>query len=166
MEIDNVKYNCVEQYMMAMKARLFGDHESLKNIILTENPKLQKQYGREVKGFNQSDWESVSYQIIVCGSVEKYRQNSDLKKLLEETGDLELVEASPYDNIWGIGLEPNNPDALDKSKWRGKNLLGKAITEARTILRNCNEAESLGFQCRYTYPSSFVEKFKIKLGEI
>lgn len=134
MIIDSVRYSCVEQYMMAMKARLFGDRDALKKIMATQIPKLQKQYGREVKGFDPAAWSDVAYEVVLRATVEKYRQNPKLLILLQKAGDLEFVEASPEDVIWGIGLGTENPDALDKTKWRGQNLLGKAITQAKELI--------------------------------
>jgi ribA/ribD-fused uncharacterized protein len=119
-----------------MKARLFGDLFNLKRIMSTQIPKLQKQYGREVKGFNPEIWGDVAYEVVLRATVEKYRQNPKLLILLQKAGDLEFVEASPEDVIWGIGLGTGDPDALDKSKWRGQNLLGKAITEAKKLIED------------------------------
>jgi len=136
MVIDGVTYNCVEQYMMAEKARLFKDTETLAKILETQHPADQKILGREVRGYDDAKWAAVRYGVVLRASIEKYRQNYELKRLLFATGDAIFVEASPKDQIWGIGMARSHPDATNPAKWRGENLLGKAITEARKILRD------------------------------
>jgi hypothetical protein len=135
MEIDGVHYNCVEQWMMAEKARLFEDAATEAKIMAAESPADQKRHGRRVAGYDDARWATVRYAVVLRGTLEKYRQNPHLMKKLMATGDLELVEASPEDVVWGIGVSVDHPDAADPSKWRGQNLLGRAITEARRILR-------------------------------
>jgi len=167
MLIDSVRYGCVEQYMMAMKARLFGDRSSLKKIMATQIPKLHKQYGREVKGFNPEVWADVSYEVVLRATVEKYRQNPKLLILLQKAGDLEFVEASPMDVIWGIGLGPDNPDALDKTKWRGQNLLGKAITQAKTLIEELERnGVSVGGGVDKIWRPETAGKFLIRLEDV
>jgi hypothetical protein len=130
-----VRYNCVEQYMMAEKARLFKDNESLNRIMKATDPSDQKRYGRAVRGFDAQKWSSVCYQVVLRATLEKYRQNPELCEKLLATESLTFVEASPKDKIWGIGMDKNHKDATKPGRWLGKNLLGKAITEARTIIR-------------------------------
>jgi ribA/ribD-fused uncharacterized protein len=167
MLIDSVKYSCVEQYMMSMKARLFGDRVTLTKIMATVIPKVQKQLGREVKGFNQDIWSDVAYEVVLRATVEKYRQNPKLMILLQKSGDLEFVEASPEDTIWGIGLGPDNPDALDKTKWKGQNLLGKAITQARDIIEELErDGVSVGGGVNKMWRKDTANKFLIGLDEI
>jgi ribA/ribD-fused uncharacterized protein len=167
MIIDNVKYNCVEQYMMSMKARLFGDREALKLIMNSDNPKEQKRIGRSVVGFETDRWFEIAYEIVLRSTVEKYRQNPKLLILLQSMGDVEFVEASPQDVIWGIGLGPNNPDSSDKSKWRGQNLLGKAITTAKMLI---NEFErdgiSIGGGINKMWSKDLVNKLLIGVEEV
>ena len=133
--IDDVRYNCAEQWMMAEKARLFKDKEALGRIMKAVDPYDQKRYGRAVRGFDEKKWSSVCYQIVLRGTLEKYRQNPELCKKLLDTGNLTFVEASPKDKIWGIGMDKDHKDATKPGRWLGKNLLGKAVTEARTIIR-------------------------------
>jgi hypothetical protein len=167
MTIDSVRYSCVEQYMMAMKARLFGDSNSLKKIMATQIPRLQKQYGREVIGFDPNVWSDVAYEVVLRATVEKYRQNPKLLILLQKAGDLEFVEASPEDVIWGIGLGTENPDALDKAKWRGQNLLGKAITEAKEIIEQLEQAGvSAGGGLRKIWRPDTASKFMLALDYV
>jgi len=166
MLIDSVRYSCVEQYMMAMKARLFGDSEALNKIMSTQIPKLHMQYGREVKGFNPDKWSDVSWEVVLRGTIEKYRQNPKLLILLQKAGDLEFVEASPMDTIWGIGLGTDNPDALDKSKWRGQNLLGKAITHAKTLIDELErDGVSVGGGINRIWRPDTAGKFLIRTDE-
>jgi ribA/ribD-fused uncharacterized protein len=167
MLIDSVKYSCVEQYMMSMKARLFGDRATLTKIMTTVIPKVQKQLGREVKGFDQDIWTDVAYEVVLRATVEKYRQNPKLMILLQKSGNVEFVEASPYDTIWGIGLGPDNPDALDKTKWKGQNLLGKAITQARDIIEELErDGVSVGGGVNKMWRKDTFNKFMIGLDEI
>lgn len=123
-------YNCAEQYMMAMKALTFGDKETLEAIMKAASPKEQKALGRKVKGFNADKWNSLARDFVYEANYAKF-SNPTLKKLLLDTTGTELVEASPVDIIWGIGLAEDNPDAKDKSKWRGKNWLGQVLTRVR-----------------------------------
>jgi hypothetical protein len=133
--IDGQRYGCVEQWMMAEKARLFGDAETERRIMEASHPKEQKALGRAVKGYIDGTWAKVRYGVVLMGTLEKYRQNADLREKLLATGDLTFVEASPYDTVWGIGMRADAEGADDPSRWKGQNLLGRAITEARGILR-------------------------------
>ena len=132
--IDEVEYNCCEQYMMAQKALLFNDTESHKMIMFSNSPNEQKGFGRRVKGFDKDKWESVCRQIVFDGNYAKFTQNPKLLKELDNTKDLEIVEASPYDKIWGIGLDENDVRFLYKSQWQGTNWLGEALIEVRVRL--------------------------------
>lgn len=133
--LDGERYNCVEQYMMAEKARLFKDEKALKRIMAATDPRDQKRYGREVAGYDEARWSAVRYGVVLKGTLEKYRQNEGLRALLLATGDLQFVEASPDDRVWGIGMRADDPDSGSPGRWRGQNLLGKAITEAREVIR-------------------------------
>ena len=129
------RYCCMEQCMMAGKARLFGDAEMLEKIMASSDPRTIKKLGRQVRGFDQAIWETYKYALVMQGNVCKFAQNPALKQFLLSTGDKILVEASPYDRIWGIGLSAADPRAQDPRQWRGRNLLGFALTEVRDILR-------------------------------
>ena len=139
-KIDEVLYNCAEQWMMASKAQLFeGNEEILQQIMMETNPALIKALGRKVKNFDEHIWNSVRYDIVVRGNYAKFSQNPQIKKLLLDTREAILVEASPMDRIWGVGLSSTNPDIKDPNKWRGRNLLGKALMEVRQdLLQNGN----------------------------
>jgi hypothetical protein len=128
---NNIKYNCAEQYMMAKKALLFQDNESYHKIMSAIHPREQQALGRKVKNFNQKIWDANAVSIVYQGNLFKFEQNKELLDLLISTGDKILVEASPYDKIWGIGLSEDNNDILDINKWKGLNLLGFTLTNLR-----------------------------------
>lgn len=132
--VDGVTYSCAEQYMMAEKARLFDDKEMLAQIMRARQPKEMKAYGRAVRNFDKDIWEARCYEIVKTASVHKFSQNQELLSYLKGTYGRILVEASPRDRIWGIGMGKSNPDAENPMKWRGTNLLGFALTEARDEL--------------------------------
>ncbi len=133
--LEGVRYSCVEQWMMSEKARLFGDERTRQAILKARSPARQKALGRAVRGFDERRWARHRYSIVLAGTVAKYAQNPDLRRLLFATGNLLFVEASPEDPIWGIGMGTDDPNLLDRRRW-GQNLLGLAITEARSILRS------------------------------
>lgn len=133
--VDGVEYNCAEQYMMASKARTFGDSETFGKIMQTSKPKLIKSLGRQVRNFDERTWDAVKYDVVVDGNMAKFSQNPELKSFLLSTGDAKLVEASPVDRIWGVGLAENDPSITDETKWQGLNLLGKALMAVRARLK-------------------------------
>ena len=133
-QVDGVEYNCAEQFMMAEKARMFHDEEMLAKIMETTHPKEMKAYGRAVSGFDKETWDSSCYEIVKKGNFAKFTQNPDLLTFLLGTKNRILVEASPRDRIWGIGMGKANPNAQCPSNWRGTNLLGFALTEVRDLL--------------------------------
>lgn len=132
--VDNITFNCAEQYMMYMKAKTFGDAVSADLILQAKDPMVQKKLGRSVANFNEAEWDKVKENIVFNACFAKYSQNSDLFTELVNTKELILVEASPYDKIWGIGMAADHPDATNESKWQGQNLLGKALMKVRGIL--------------------------------
>jgi ribA/ribD-fused uncharacterized protein len=134
--VGKVTYSHAEQFMMYAKALLFGDHETGAKILLADNPREQKALGREVKNFDQAVWELFREGIVFTGSYAKFTQNADLLRELLATRGTTLVEASPRDTIWGIGLGAENPKASNRAQWRGLNLLGEALTRVReTVLQ-------------------------------
>lgn len=128
-------YNCMEQFMMANKAELFGDEEVRKEILACINPKNIKDLGRKVRGFDETIWNKAKYSIILNGNYMKFSQNKELREFLLSTGDNILVEASPYDAIWGIKMSENDPNAKNPYMWKGQNLLGFALMEVRDEIR-------------------------------
>lgn len=133
--VDVEDYNCAEQYMMAEKARLFEDEEIEKQIMETSDPKKMKDLGKKVKNFNQKIWDKVKYSIVLNGNYYKFSQNSEMRNFLLSTGDKILVEASPLDTIWGIGLSEQNINSENPIAWKGKNLLGFVLMELRDELK-------------------------------
>lgn len=129
--------------MMACKAELFGDREIREQILGCSDPKQIKALGRKVRGFDQAVWDKFKYAIVLNGNWLKFSQNRPLREFLLSTGDSVLVEASPYDNIWGIRLSANLPEAQDPFKWRGQNQLGFALMEVRDELRRITQNENL-----------------------
>lgn len=128
-------FETAEQFMMFAKAILFEDEELAKEIAVTTDPKKAKALGRRVKGFDQQIWDEQKESIVYTANFYKFSQNKELRKfLLSFPDDVEFVEASPYDRIWGIGLKASDPRAQDKSQWLGENLLGKALTKTRKRL--------------------------------
>ncbi len=130
-EIDGIRFNCSEQYMMYGKALLFGDQEIAEEILKSSNPGSQKALGRKVKKFNQTIWAKHAREIVYKACDAKFRQNENLLKRLLKTKGTTLVEASPVDPIWGIGLAEDNPQAHNRHTWRGKNWLGQVLTQLR-----------------------------------
>lgn len=130
-EIDGVIYNCNEQYMMAEKARLFGDEEILERIMNASDPSTQKSLGRMVKGFDKDVWEANCREIVYRANLAKFTQHEMLKSRLFSTGKTIIVEASKYDTVWGIGMTDSHPDVCDPTKWKGTNWLGEAIMRVR-----------------------------------
>jgi ribA/ribD-fused uncharacterized protein len=134
-EEGGARYLTAEHYMMAGKARLFGDEAALEKILASTDPGHAKKLGREVRGFTQEGWEAARFAVVARGNELKFGQHEALRAFLLSTGDKVLVEASPRDTIWGIGMGAENPDARDPARWRGHNLLGFALMEARARLR-------------------------------
>ncbi len=132
---DGVNYLTGEHWMMVKKALLFDDCETAKKILASEKPAMAKQLGREVSGFDTELWTKSSYEIVVEGNKHKFSQNSFLKNFLLQTGNKVIVEASPPDTVWGIGLSQDAKEALNPSQWRGSNLLGFALMEVRDIIK-------------------------------
>lgn len=133
--VDGVRYSSAEHYMMAEKARLFGDQKARQDILATPSPREAKALGRTVAGFDHAAWEAHRFDIVTAASVAKFGSDEALRSYLVGTGDQILVEASPHDRIWGIGMDRNAPGAEQPSAWRGLNLLGFALMRARAELR-------------------------------
>lgn len=133
--VDGDTYSSAEQWMMASKAALFGDDEARAKILATDDPAAIKALGRTVRRFDAAVWEAQRFELVTRGNVAKFSADGDLCAHLLATGDAVLVEASPLDRIWGIGLADDHPDARDPHRWPGLNLLGFALMEARAQLR-------------------------------
>ncbi|MGW1073991.1 NADAR family protein [Streptomyces sp. NPDC002537] len=133
--VDGTVYATAEHWMMAGKARLFGDAEAEALVLAAGHPEQAKDAGRAVRGFDEELWRQSRFGLVVEGSVHKFAQHAELGAYLLGTGERVLVEASPLDRIWGIGLAADDERADDPARWRGENLLGFALMEARRRLR-------------------------------
>ena len=134
-EENGMKYPTAEHYMMAGKARLFNDNKTLEEILKSDSPNQAKSLGRKVKNFDPKVWDEQKYEIVRRANLLKFSQNEAFKEFLLSTNDKILVEASPYDTIWGIGMLETDPKAQNPSLWNGENLLGFALMEVRDELR-------------------------------
>jgi ribA/ribD-fused uncharacterized protein len=144
--IGHVKYLFMEQYMMSEKARLFGDKEIEEKIMSSKDPKEIKELGRKVKGFDENVWNKIKYSIVINGNYNKFMQNENLKEFLLSTQDKILVEASPYDNVWGIQMSADDINIKKPVLWRGENLLGFALMEVRNEIRRiCKNISMIDF---------------------
>jgi ribA/ribD-fused uncharacterized protein len=128
-------YATAEHWMMAEKARLFGNDDVRRRIIAARHPDEAKKLGRQVTGFDPAVWDAQKYEVVVTGNYHKFSQHPALRDYLLTTSDRVLVEASPVDAIWGIGLAADHPDATQPARWPGENLLGFALMEVRDQLR-------------------------------
>lgn len=129
--IDGTTYTSAEQYMMAGKARLFGDARREALILGAKHPRAQKAFGRVVTPFDEAVWRDAARAIVYCGNAAKFTQNPHLRALLMATRGTVLVEASPDDAVWGIGLAADDPRASHRAQWLGLNWLGEVLTRLR-----------------------------------
>jgi ribA/ribD-fused uncharacterized protein len=134
--VDGTHYRTAEHWMMAGKAKLFGDDESRELILASATPDEAKRLGRRVRDYEDEAWGRVRVDLVVEGNVAKFGQHAKLREFLLSTGNKVLVEASPRDCIWGIGLGRDNERARDPRTWRGRNLLGFALMQVRDRLRS------------------------------
>ena len=132
--VDGEIYPTAEHWLMAGKARLFSDEDILARIFASEEPGKAKSLGYQVRDFDEELWNAHRFQLAVQGNQAKFSQNPNLKDFLLNTGDRVLVEASPRDPIWGIGIGRDDEAATDPFRWRGSNLLGFALMEVRRRL--------------------------------
>src|SRR5271157_3358620 len=129
--IDGQEYTCCEQYMMYKKAMTFGDTEIAQKVMETECPREQKALGRKVKNFDIPIWASIARDIVFRGNVAKFSQSGEHNFALMKTIGTLIVEASPYDKVWGIGMGAAEANNTPPSEWNGTNWLGQCITEVR-----------------------------------
>ena len=132
-------YNCAEQFMMLGKALLFEDAYIADQIRNEHSPARQKKLGRTVSGFDNDTWMQYATDIVVLGSYLKFTQYWKLKQSILDTGDAVLIEGSPMDKIWGVGLRFDDPKIANQKNWKGQNLLGKCLMRAREIIRDEEE---------------------------
>ena len=138
----NITKACLSQWypceFMAQKALLFEDKDTYNKIMEAEHPKKYQSLGRKVKNFSETVWNQHKYNIVVEGNFCKFSQNENLKSFLLGTSSRILVEASPYDAIWGIKMAADDKNIENPLMWKGENLLGFALMEVRDRL---NEME-------------------------
>jgi ribA/ribD-fused uncharacterized protein len=132
--VGGVSFTHAEQYMMYAKALLFGDRDASERIIVAATPREQQAIGRTVRGFDEAMWVLFREGVVFTGNYARFSQNPEQRELLFATRGTSLVEASPHDRVWGIGLAEDDPRALDRSQWLGLNLLGQALTRVREVL--------------------------------
>lgn len=134
-EFEGIEYKTAEHWMMAEKARLFNDLDVLQEILAVKSPADAKKLGRKVANYNEEKWLENRFEIVRKGNFLKFSQNEELKAFLLSTNNEIIVEASPVDSIWGIGMASDHPDVHNPSKWKGLNLLGFALMEVRDELK-------------------------------
>jgi ribA/ribD-fused uncharacterized protein len=144
-------FNCTEQQMMVSKAMLNGDWASVDVIMACDGawdgtqrdfnkyPREQQRLGRLVKNpatgaFDPKVWDALCVDLVTVANLPKYAQHPLLLEVLALSKGRLLVEASPIDRIWGIGLRRDDPRALDPAQWQGKNYLGQVLTRVRRYL--------------------------------
>ena len=132
---NDLVFNCMEKYMMYNKALLFDDKDIANEILNTNQPKAIKELGRKVKNFNDELWDKMKYKIVFTGNYYKFSQNTDLRNFLLSTKNKVLVEASPYDKVWGIKMKYDDENIENPFFWKGENLLGFALMEARDEIK-------------------------------
>ena len=119
---------------MAEKARIMEDEETRQKILISTDPQEIKVLGRQVRHFVENRWQKHRMRTVITGNFHKFMGNEDLKAFLISTGDKILVEASPYDTVWGIGMKEDSPDCCNPRLWKGENLLGFALMDVREKL--------------------------------
>ena len=132
----NGTYNCAEQFMMAGKSYLFDDEVTALKIRSEVNPSRHKKLGRTVQNFDNNTWSAYCTDIVTLGSYLKFSQNKPLKREMLKTAEATLIEGSPMDRIWGVGLRYDDLKISDPKNWKGQNLLGECLMTARKIILN------------------------------
>ncbi|MGC4040847.1 MAG: NADAR family protein [Flavobacterium sp.] len=133
--VDGTGYKTAEHWMMAKKALLFNDRVNFAKILQASSPAEAKKLGREVGNYDDAVWKEHRYEIVKEGNFHKFSQNPELKAFLGQTQNRVLVESSPVDPIWGIGMAHDHMEANLPEKWQGLNLLGFALMEVRDELK-------------------------------
>jgi ribA/ribD-fused uncharacterized protein len=129
------KFNCMEQYMVVQKARVFEDQETVNKVMKETNPVKQKQLGKSIKGLNEDHWQSQAEDMMLPGLLAKFHQNNACKDLLLKTGNNIIIEANPQDKFLGAGVSLFSPDLWSVDKHPGKNIMGKLLQRVRESIR-------------------------------
>ncbi len=132
--VDGMKFSSAEQFMMYKKAVHFGDDDTAKKILETNDVAHIKELGRLVSNYNENYWNGIRQIVVFEGLLAKFSQNTELKEKLKATDNSILAECAVHDKIWGIGLSMKDPDRFEVSKWKGQNLLGYALMMVREQL--------------------------------
>jgi len=139
--VDGRRYLTAEHFMMAEKAALFGDAATRDRVLQAPSPGAAKALGRQVQGFSEAVWVEHRFDIVVRANQAKFSQHAPLREFLEQTGSRVLVESSPVDKIWGIGLAQDDERAANPDLWQGLNLLGFALMQVRDAFKNAVKTE-------------------------
>ncbi len=131
MDKDGIQFHSSEQYLHHRKAIIFNDLTTAENILCTKTPADCKTLGNHVQNFVSDRWRRSAKDIMIEGLRLKFSQNKPCLKALEATGTSKLVDASPYDNICGVGLGLDPEDLKNANKWKGENMMGSALQEIR-----------------------------------
>lgn len=138
-QVDGIRYNCAEQYIMWSKAVVMDDESSAQKILATNDPQTQKRLGRQVQHWKDGLWKRQREPVMVRAARAKFSQNPELQERLIKTHPRRMAEASPSDKIYGIGLAPDDPLAQNPQNWRGENLLGRVLEQIREeLVQQCS----------------------------
>jgi hypothetical protein len=132
--VEKKNFSSMEQFMMYRKAICFGDEAVATNILSTDDASQIKALGRQVSNYDEHIWNGIRQIVVYEGLLAKFSQNEDLKDRLKSTGEAILAECAVKDLIWGVGLSMKDPNRLDKTKWKGQNLLGYTLMMVRERL--------------------------------
>jgi len=132
--VKGIEYNDAETYMMWFKDQVFSGGKLADQILNAKHPSEVKVLGRQVENFNVNIWSAVAKHGVFVGNFAKFTQHSDLTEFILSTQGKTLVEASPEDKIWGIGLRADDPRAQQRDTWRGTNWLGETLTDVRDAI--------------------------------
>jgi hypothetical protein len=125
-------FSSAEKFMMMAKAALFKDERSFKLISESNVPRVQKEFGTLVENFDETVWNNFCRDIVKIGNYCKFNQNAILKQNIKNTGNAILIEGSPYDRIWGVGIQFDSPNIRRIAKWKGENYLGECLMFVRS----------------------------------
>ncbi len=133
-KVGTLRFSHAEQYMMASKAMVFNDQDTMLEIMDSKHPGDQKKLGRKVKNFQPEVWEAVCRPVVYLGNWYKFVQHEGARKFLEEHRGKKFVEGADYDPIWGVGISWDDPLIEDEANWKGTNYLGEVIMKVDSDL--------------------------------
>ena len=144
----NMPFKTSEHWMMWQKARVMGDFKKADEILAAPSAERAKDLGKQAKPYDEKLWHDVREQLVTIGVREKFLQNPDIARKLMETGSAVLAEASPKDNVWGVGISVDDPGFSDMTGWKGDNLLGRVCMQVRSDLWQLVEEGAGRIACR------------------